>query len=39
MDHLCDFCLVFVMLSCASVTDALCHLLARADLLSLVCDV
>ena len=32
MDQLCDFCLVFVMLSCVSVWE-------RADLLNLVRDV
>ena len=40
VDHLCYFCLVFVMLSCASVYWCLvvtCW--ERADLLALVCDV
>ena len=40
VDHLCYFCLVFVMLSCASVY--LCLVVTcweRADLLALVCDV
>ena len=39
MDHLCYFCLVFVMLSCASVY--LCLVVScweRVDLLAFVCD-
>ena len=40
MDHLCYFCLVFLMLSCASVY---CCLVVtcweRADLLAFVCDI
>ena len=39
-DHLCYFCLVFVMLSCTSVY--LCIVVTcweRVDLLALVCDV
>ena len=35
MDQLCYFCLVFVMLSCASVIDGW----ERAGLLALVCEV
>ena len=40
VDHLCYFCLVFVMLSCASVCWCLVvTCLERADLLALVCAV
>ena len=31
MDHLCYFCLVFVMLSCASVYDALWSLAGKVE--------
>ena len=41
VDHLCYFCLVFVMLSCMSVYCCLSKVTCweRVDLLVLVCDV
>ena len=40
MDHLCYFCLVLVIISCASVYKCLVVTgWERADLLALVCDV
>ena len=42
MDHLCYFCLVFVMLSCVCLIMPCGHVVTcweRADLLALVCGV
>ena len=40
MDHSCNFCCVFVMLSCASVYCCLVIIWwERADVFALVCDV
>ena len=39
VDHLCYFCLVFVILSCTSVYRLVVTCWKRADLLALVCDI